>query len=608
MRKDPQVAVRVKARAAGRFGGWNETAMIVSVVVGLAAAFILFVSFLQTPEVSPSRLALAGGLMLGISGVNYVALTKWLSSSLQAIGGQRTRRSIALCLILPAIFLPLVYREPSYPVSPLLRAWSDVKIRFVAAPSNAVAAQLPRSAIKLDLGRNRVINRHGFDPNGPWEHIGDTLAITGGSSVSLEWAGQVPQTATLTLIPPAIDGSLTISWDDVTSNVALHADTAEPFSLQKAFAVPWGYSLSLLFSMYIVISWALTIAWLAFQGRLEGLPALGRSKVAFGLMMLLVVLLSVATVQVQVANLPTGPGYVDTEQVFRHVQVMTGQADNPWQYRVLSDGLVELAIRAMHVLSIPDAYATAFIGVRILQNLAIFLLAFALYAKLFGSRLLAVLGILILASSMLSVFYDSDLSFNVYFDVVFYLLAAILLLRGRYFGVAILMLFASLNRETSAAIPVLLIAAIFIHRDSPDRNFMPVALSVGIFIVVFVGLRLAIPDRPLFIPHQQPPGPALLTYNLTRQLTWSDLFTTLGLVPLVGLASFGSWPRLWKAFFWILCPAWFAIHFVAGVVAETRLFLVPQALIFIPGALFSMMYLLKPDVPRPPSAATNQVE
>jgi hypothetical protein len=52
--------------------------------------------------------------------------------------------------------------------------------------------------------------------------------------------------------------------------------------------------------------------------------------------------------------------------------------------------------------------------------------------------------------------------------------------------------------------------------------------------------------------------------------------------------SYQTWPRALKIFFWVVVPAWFGVHFFTALVAETRLLLVPLALVFIPGALFGI--------------------
>jgi hypothetical protein len=202
-----------------------------------------------------------------------------------------------------------------------------------------------------------------------------------------------------------------------------------------------------------------------------------------------------------------------------------------------------------------------------------------------------------------TVFYDSDLSFNTYSDLIFYLLAALLLIGRHYFEAALIAFFAAINRETSGLIPVMLLAAILVQGDSLRTKGVAFLLSACAFAGVFVGLRLLMPGRPPFIPHGQAAGFPLLIYNLTRQATWNNLFSTLGFIPFLALAAYNAWPRLWQVFMLILVPAWFVTHFLLGVAAETRLFLVPQALVFIPGVLFLMNRLLGDAQPARRTAA-----
>ena len=63
---------------------------------------------------------------------------------------------------------------------------------------------------------------------------------------------------------------------------------------------------------------------------------------------------------------------------------------------------------------------------------------------------------------------------------------------------------------------------------------------------------------------------------------------TLGILPFLAIFCYRNWPGTLRIFFRIVVPAWFGVHFFAALVAETRLLLVPQALIFIPGALFGI--------------------
>ena len=163
------------------------------------------------------------------------------------------------------------------------------------------------------------------------------------------------------------------------------------------------------------------------------------------------------TVKLQVDSLHGGMNYLYNVQLQRHNDVLTGNAPNPWQYRVLSEIVAEGFIDGFRFLGAADPIGFGFIAFRLLQNIAVFWLAFALYRRISISRFLPWIGIFLLALTILNGFYDNDLSFNTYFDVIFYLTAVLLILKRRYSFVALLMIPAALNRETSGVIPVLML-------------------------------------------------------------------------------------------------------------------------------------------------------
>ncbi|MCL4529420.1 MAG: hypothetical protein M1282_08410 [Chloroflexi bacterium] len=150
------------------------------------------------------------------------------------------------------------------------------------------------------------------------------------------------------------------------------------------------------------------------------------------------------------------------------------------------------------------------------------------------------------------------------------------------------------NREASGLIPFLVLTALVNEQLPIHKKLLPFLLSGGVFAAIFARLPIIYPNRPLYIPYQVIPGYGypMLIYNVTCSFTWSQLFYTLGFIPAFGLLFIFNWPRLWQRFFLIMCPAWFVIHFVLSIAGETRLCLVPQALIFIPGVLFAVKYLI----------------
>jgi hypothetical protein len=91
----------------------------------------------------------------------------------------------------------------------------------------------------------------------------------------------------------------------------------------------------------------------------------------------------------------------------------------------------------------------------------------------------------------------------------------------------------------------------------------------------------------LIIPYGHMPGIALFRYNAFRTATWRQFLATLGVVPFLALAGYRRWPASIRVFFWVVVTVWFLVHIVGAVMAESRLLLVPQALVFIPAALLS---------------------
>jgi hypothetical protein len=185
-------------------------------------------------------------------------------------------------------------------------------------------------------------------------------------------------------------------------------------------------------------------------------------------------------------------------------------------------------------------------------------------------------------------YYDSDLAFNTFFDMIFYLLAGLCILYGRYIWIIPITLLAALNRETSRLIPILLLVSLFLLQKGSQRKGLSVFIvSFTIFVVIFVTLRIIYGRQELLLPYGHYPGFDLLQYNLFRVVTWQQLIATLSLIPIIALIGYKKWPLHLYAFFWALVPIWFVVHAFSAVMAETRLFLVPQVMVFIPGALFN---------------------
>lgn len=278
------------------------------------------------------------------------------------------------------------------------------------------------------------------------------------------------------------------------------------------------------------------------------------------------------------------------DQIHRIQAVLNGNAGNPWQYRVLAPYLIKFVLKFFVHFRIPDYIPNSFISFRVFQDTFILLLSYAYYRKLGLSLPYALIGMALLAWGMSYSYHDSDLQFNTFFDIIFYLFAGLCILYKKYFWIIPITLLAALNRETSGLIPFLLLSiAVFVLPKGSLRKVIPIFItSFLIFVVIFVGLRLIYGSQKLLIPFGHNPGLDLLKYNLFRLVTWQELIATLSIIPIIAIIGYHKWPVQLRVFFWVIVPIWFIIHAFGAVMAETRLFLVPQAMVFIPGALLSL--------------------
>jgi hypothetical protein len=285
-----------------------------------------------------------------------------------------------------------------------------------------------------------------------------------------------------------------------------------------------------------------------------------------------------------------GPGFIESWQLPLHRDIMEQRAGNPWQYRVLAPYAQEGVIRLLEQTGVyyDDAAKAVFMATRYTQTFIMFLLMGWYYRRLGLTTPGILLGMMILFWGFPYSYFESNQSFNTYYDVIFYLLAALAILYGRYRAILPITALAVLNRETSGLIPIMLLLHGITLRPRPrvDWRIVRIALiALAIFGAGYWGLRQLFPPQQLLYPFDSKPGIELLRWNFNRPTTWDQLLKTIGYLPLVALVWSHRFPREMRVFFWAVVPAWFVIHFLGSSVVETRLFFVPHILVLIPGLL-----------------------
>ena len=82
----------------------------------------------------------------------------------------------------------------------------------------------------------------------------------------------------------------------------------------------------------------------------------------------------------------------------------------------------------------------------------------------------------------------------------------------------------------------------------------------------------------------------MLRYNLGSDAAWGHVAGTLGIVPVLALISYRVWHPMLRPLFWSVVPLWFVIHLFCAPLDQSRVLLLPQVLVFIPGMLCGLAY------------------
>jgi len=313
-------------------------------------------------------------------------------------------------------------------------------------------------------------------------------------------------------------------------------------------------------------------------------------------------------------------------EVLRHLEWMRGESElyNPWQYRVLPDLAIEAAVRGFslvpawreraEVVHRPKAppqrriaangWALApYFALRGLLGVAIFASFLAWLARVgVSDERLRWLGVMLLAYAMGQAHFDSGMAVSTYFDLWFYLLAALWITAGRSAWIAPLSLLAAGNRETGGLIPLML-ATHALEWPGPrvrDRRALGWALaSLLLFALTFAAVRLAFGWRPPSPVYGNQGVVDFLRFNLTNRFTLPELLGSFGLLPALALLGWRRWTPELRRWFWLIVPLWLVLHLSFGLVRETRLLLVPHALLLLPGLLLCFEGRPAPPATRP---------
>lgn len=264
--------------------------------------------------------------------------------------------------------------------------------------------------------------------------------------------------------------------------------------------------------------------------------------------------------------------------------IARGEAPAPDRYRLLTNRAVVIACNIASGLKLPRPTGTTFVALRLLQNLLVFGIAYRYYRRLGIAPYPSLLGLSALAWGMTQSNYGSDLAFDAWTDLLFYLCAALALQEGRawwFVGIAGL---AALNRESSVLIPFMALACALYHGRRIDRSLAYAGgLALVVWVLVYLGIYLLL--KPGTNGPADSMGSGYFTQNLLSGSAWAHSVGALGIIPVLAILSWRGWSPLLRPVFWSVVPLWLVVHVVYTPVDQSRVLLLPQILVFIPGML-----------------------
>jgi hypothetical protein len=271
------------------------------------------------------------------------------------------------------------------------------------------------------------------------------------------------------------------------------------------------------------------------------------------------------------------------------------------QYRPLS------AYIAVGIQELSQTGTPPFQAIRFVQCLLLFGLAFVYYRRLELEPRTTLVGIGLvtgLVSLQLGTLGPNGFSMDRFFDAIFFLFGAILVLNNHGRWLPVVVAIAIANRETAVFMPALLLARVPLHELPRHKRLLGTAVAAWLIAAI---VYVAIHDY--YGPHPRTEesywGPSMFLHSLAMPGQTAFFVAAVNLLPLLALLLIRDADPFLQRLFWMVVPLWFAIHIWAARLGEGLMYLVPLVLIGVPLVLQGLQRRLAPvavsRAPAPPA-------
>jgi hypothetical protein len=261
-----------------------------------------------------------------------------------------------------------------------------------------------------------------------------------------------------------------------------------------------------------------------------------------------------------------------------HQGVLAHTATAPDRYRLLAPVIVEGPVRVLQQWMPRDVAFDRVYAVFYLAAMAALLWSQFAYLRIWFSDEQALIGVLLLASTLRITIRQHDYAPFSYLEPTFFAVGLLLILDKRRVWLGLLIALATFNRETAIFL-VLLFAA---TQSLTRRTIQTTVIYLAIWAVVFVGVRLYGGEAERYwelgrIWRTNISQPGLTLYNVTA---------FLGIIWVLAIAGFSRAPEFVRRAALVI-PAYAVVVAVWGLWWEVRL-LMPLLPLVLPLALSAL--------------------
>lgn len=276
---------------------------------------LIYLYFLQTPVFRRREIILYFGLIIFLSGVIHLFLTKYILRKLSKPG--EAKRFVFFSLLAGLLIVLALGRNPPYVIYFLPQ--HEMTLELTTDPSGADSIKdFAITGFESELGD---ISYSGFVPTGSWERNENTLRFSGKLPGALKWQGRTGLWTKIHIEGQAEGVTVTLTWNGNPQIIELAAIGTGEQVLEQQFHLPLVHYLPAYVSLFVVFSFLLFVLTIFFSELELPLPRKTKSFAKFSWIWYAIPMILVWGIYLAAL----WPGMMSPDSIDQWEQVLTGR-------------------------------------------------------------------------------------------------------------------------------------------------------------------------------------------------------------------------------------------------------------------------------------------